>query len=41
VLASTGRRRLPRIVPFHRITRTAAAVLTVLAVISLVTAITG
>jgi putative Ca2+/H+ antiporter (TMEM165/GDT1 family) len=40
-LAITGGRQLLRIVPFHWITRTAAAVMTILAVISLVTAITG
>jgi putative Ca2+/H+ antiporter (TMEM165/GDT1 family) len=40
-LASTGGRQLLRIVPFTWITRTAAAIMTVLAVISLVTAITG
>jgi Ca2+/H+ antiporter, TMEM165/GDT1 family len=40
-LAVTGGRQLLRIVPFHWITRTAAAFMIVLAVISLVTAITG
>lgn len=40
-LAITGGRQLLRVVPFTWITRTAAAIMTVLAVISLVTAITG
>jgi putative Ca2+/H+ antiporter (TMEM165/GDT1 family) len=40
-LAITGGRQLPRVVPLKWITRTAAAVMTVLAVVSLVTAITG
>jgi Ca2+/H+ antiporter, TMEM165/GDT1 family len=40
-LAITGGRQLLRIVPFRWITRTAAAIMTVLAVVSLVTAITG
>jgi putative Ca2+/H+ antiporter (TMEM165/GDT1 family) len=40
-LAITGGRQLLRIVPFRWITRIAAAVMTVLAVISLVTAISG
>jgi Ca2+/H+ antiporter, TMEM165/GDT1 family len=40
-LAITGGRQLLRIVPFRWITRTAAAFMAVLAVISLVTAITG
>jgi Ca2+/H+ antiporter, TMEM165/GDT1 family len=40
-LAITGGRQLLRVVPFRWITRTAAAAMTILAVISLVTAITG
>ena len=40
-LAITGGRQLLRVVPFQWITRTAAAVMTVLAVVSLVTAIAG
>jgi putative Ca2+/H+ antiporter (TMEM165/GDT1 family) len=40
-LAITGGRQLLRVVPFTWITRTAAAIMTVLAVISLITAITG
>jgi putative Ca2+/H+ antiporter (TMEM165/GDT1 family) len=40
-LAITGGRQLLRVVPFTWITRAAAAIMTVLAVISLVTAITG
>jgi Ca2+/H+ antiporter, TMEM165/GDT1 family len=40
-LAITGGRQLLRVVPFHWITRTAAAVMTVLAAASLVTAIAG
>jgi putative Ca2+/H+ antiporter (TMEM165/GDT1 family) len=40
-LAITGGRQLLRVVPFHWITRTAAAVMIVLAAFSLVTAITG
>jgi Ca2+/H+ antiporter, TMEM165/GDT1 family len=40
-LAITGGRQLLRVVPFTWITRTAAAIMTVLAVISLVTAISG
>jgi len=40
-LAITGGRQLLRIVPFQWITRTAATIMTILAVISLVTAITG
>ena len=40
-LAITGGRQLLRVVPFRWITRTAAAIMTVLAVISLVTAVTG
>jgi putative Ca2+/H+ antiporter (TMEM165/GDT1 family) len=40
-LAITGGRQLLRVVPFTWITRTAAAIMTVLAIISLTTAITG
>lgn len=40
-LAITGGRQLLRVVPFHWITRTAAAVMIVLAVVSLVAAIAG
>jgi putative Ca2+/H+ antiporter (TMEM165/GDT1 family) len=40
-LAITGGRQLLRVVPFQWITRTAAAVMTVLGVASLVTAIAG
>jgi Ca2+/H+ antiporter, TMEM165/GDT1 family len=40
-LAIAGGRQLLRVVPFHWITRTAAAVMTVLCVASLVTAIAG
>ena len=40
-LAITGGRQLLRVVPFKWITRTAAAVMAVLAAVSLVTAITG
>jgi Ca2+/H+ antiporter, TMEM165/GDT1 family len=40
-LAITGGRQLLRIVPFQWITRTAATIMTILAVISLVTATTG
>jgi putative Ca2+/H+ antiporter (TMEM165/GDT1 family) len=40
-LAITGGRQLLRVVPFHWITRTAAAVMIVLATFSLVTAVTG
>lgn len=40
-LAITGGRQLLRVVPFHRITRTAAAVMIVLAAVSLVTAVTS
>ena len=40
-LAITGGRQLLRVVPFHWITRTAAAIMIALAAVSLVTAITG